>query len=106
MSNIEDFVPGGGNRSIRLGVDLSTGHGCFPPTVPSSASPNVFHNLIPGVRLTDTYVPHCCNSSCHTPVVAISSKTVFINQLSQHAAGDIQSCSDVASNGSPDVFNR
>lgn len=105
MPSVEHYTPGGGNRSIRLGVDASTGHGCFPPTVPSSASPNVFHNLIQAVRLTDTYVPHCCGG-CHTPVVAQSSKTVFINQLSQHMSGDKQNCGDTASNGSLDVFNR
>jgi uncharacterized Zn-binding protein involved in type VI secretion len=92
-----------GQRVIRLGVDRSTGHGCFPPTVPSSASPDVYANQIAMVRLTDTYVPHCCKT-CHTPVATVASGTVFVNQLGDHRDGDGHSCGESAANGSPDVF--
>lgn len=105
MSNIESSVPGGGNRAIRLGVDASMGHGCFAPVVAVAGSSDVFHNMIPSVRLTDPYAVHCCGPVCHSGVVSMSSQSVFINQLSQHMSSDMISCGDIAGNGSMDTFN-
>lgn len=88
---------------IRLGADDSAGH-CFSPRPPDSASPNVFSNNIPQVRLSDHYPTHCCGPACHDGNASQGSPNVFVNNLPIHRAGDAISCGDTAANGSPNVF--
>lgn len=59
-------------------ASLTTGEGCFPPTVITSGSGSVFINGIPAVRLTDSKQLHCCPGvSCHGGSVSTGSGNVF-----------------------------
>ncbi len=94
-----------GRAIIRLQTDASTGHGCFPPMLPVTASANVFSNGIAEVRDTDMYGPHCCpNVGCHPGNALPGSGTVFVNGLATHTQGAGISCGDTAAGGSPNVF--
>lgn len=86
----------------RLG-DLCTGHGCFPPRPSVSASPNVFANLIPVHRQSDSWAVHCCKT-CHGSVLAKGSPNVFANNLQVGRIGDPVACGSVVASGSPNVF--
>lgn len=88
----------------RLG-DLCTGHGCFPPRASISASPNVFVNGIPVIRVGDTYAPHGC-SKCkpHPGNLTSGSSSVFVNGIPVGRIGDSISCGSFVKDGSPDVI--
>lgn len=88
---------------VRLPIDSSTGHGCFPPTRPATASVTVFTNQLAQVRVTDSWVPHCC-FGCHTPVTVQGSSSVFADQLAKQRIGDAMGCGDRAATGSTDVI--
>ena len=88
---------------VRLG-DICSGHGCFPPRVNDQGSPNVFANGIPVHRLTDHWVVHCCDDSCHDSVMGSGSPNVFINGLPVARIGDAVACGSKAASGSPNVF--
>ncbi len=84
-----------GRGAIRLGIDMSTGHGCFAPVVPVTASINVFVDQIAAVRVTDSYAIHCCpKKGCHPPMVVRGSRTTYYNMLARHKQGDPLSCGD------------
>ena len=101
MSNLEMVFALRGQRNVRLGTDASTGHGCFGPTVPASASMTVFTDQIAEVRVSDKYVPHCCPSKgCHSPMVIVGARITYTDQLATHRNGDPLSCGDMSSNGS------
>lgn len=91
--------------AVRLGVDMSTGHGCFKPTKPATASVTVFTDQIPTVRMTDTYVPHCCPmQGCHAPMVVQGSQTTYSDQLAKHLQTHQCNCGDKAAMGSLTTF--
>lgn len=95
-----------GQCNIRLGVDASTGHGCFPSTIPASASITVFTDQIAEVRVSDKYVPHCCPSAgCHAPAVVRGARITYTDQLATHRSSDVLSCGDRASNGSITTYS-
>ncbi|AFH14761.1 PAAR motif of membran proteins [Pseudomonas phage Lu11] len=95
-----------GMPNIRLKIDKSTGHGCFPPSLPVAASMNVFCNGIPEVRVGDAYMTHCCPSKgCHQGTALTGATKTFTNGRLVHTAGGAIDCGDVASNGSPNVFS-
>lgn len=86
--------------------DSTSGHGCWPPTVPASYSPNVFVNGKAVVRSGDSIVEHCCTQDpypCHTGVYT-GSHTVKVNGRDKQVAGDPISCGDTASGCSSNVF--
>jgi len=85
-------------------TDNCTGHGCWPPRPPSSWSPDVFANNLNQIRLTDSYVVHCCGNGCHSGVVADGSETVFANNLEYARQSDPISCGSRCNEHSPDVF--
>lgn len=87
----------------RLG-DLSTGHGCFPARPSISASPNVFCNGIPVIRVGDLYAVHCCVIPCHGGSLAAGSSKVFVNGLALGRVTDPISCGDTVGQGSPNSF--
>ena len=92
--------------NIRLRKDLSTGHGCWPPTVPKVASPNVYINGIAEVRMGDAYVPHCCpKKGCHSGKALARTIVTNTNSRKTHTNAAPISCKDRASHGSPDVFS-
>lgn len=83
--------------------DSTTGHSCWPPTVPSSWSPNVKVNNKGAVRMGDGIVPHCCpGSGCHGGSYSQSS-SVKVNGNPLQRVGSSVSCGDAAAVGSPNV---
>ncbi len=89
-----------GQQTIRLGVDVSTGHGCWSPVPAVSGSIDVFTDQIAECRVSDVYAVHCCTPGCHAPMVTRGARITFTNQLATHRAGDPLSCGDTSSNGS------
>lgn len=87
----------------RLG-DICTGHGCYPPRPNVQASPNVYVNGIPVHRDTDAWASHCCDSVCHSSVLARGSPTVFVNALQCGRIGDPVACGSNIAEGSGNVF--
>lgn len=64
--------------------DLTTGHGCFPPTgylpPPVGASPNVRMNGAFVHRVGDVTKPHTCSGAdIHSDVIATGDPTVLVN---------------------------
>ena len=94
-----------GQRTVRLGVDLSTGHGCFSPVPAITGSIDVFTDQIAECRVSDVYATHCCpNKGCHAPMVTRGARITFTNQLATHRSGDALSCGDMSSNGSMTTY--
>lgn len=105
MSSLELILELKGNGNVRLGVDATTGHGCFPPTIPARAAITVFTDQIAEVRVSDAYVPHCCpNQGCHAPLAKLGSPTTYTEMLRTHRSGDMLSCGDRAYGGSLSSF--
>lgn len=88
---------------VRRGVDRTTGHGCYPPTVFTVGSPNTFANNIPIVRQGDPIRPHCCRS-CHGGAAIGNRKGVYINNRLVQVVTNGVTCSDRSAQGSPDTF--
>ena len=89
--------------SVRFG-DLTTGHGCWPPTTLATASPNVIINDIGSVRISDDIVPHCCPAGCHGGQQCSGSPDTYVNDLAMARVGDLISCGDSNAEGSPNVI--
>lgn len=87
---------------VRQG-DLTSGHGCWPPQVPQTYSPNVFVNNLPVVRNGDIRVVHCCPPPCHSGTY-IGSNTVYANGQAIQKQGDPLDCGDSCQMCSPNVF--
>lgn len=95
-----------GLGSVRLGADISTGHGCFPPTRPAMGSITTFTDQFAQVRVGDAYVTHCCpNKGCHAPVVSVGSRTKFVDMRAHHTQRHALSCGDRAATGSIDAYS-
>jgi hypothetical protein len=94
-----------GVGAIRVG-DVSTGHGCWPPTTAAVGSVTSFTDQLPQVRMTDAYVLHCCPGppGCHPVMAAQGSQTAFTDQLASHCVGHALSCGDIAAIGSLTSF--
>ncbi|QZE57325.1 PAAR motif of membran proteins [Erwinia phage pEa_SNUABM_1] len=92
-----------GQKAIRLGTDLSTGHSGYFPVVPAQASSNVLVNGKGSVRAGDKYRPHWKPKKPPHTGVATSSSSVRVNGKPAQRAGDANSCGDTASNGSSNV---
>ena len=93
-----------GNFAHREG-DLTTGHKCWPPTVPATYSPDTFANGKKIVRRGDSIVPHTCPliPETHSDIY-VDSRSVFINGEPAQVIGSPVGCSDQAAEGSPDVW--
>lgn len=92
----------------RIG-DITTGHGCYPPTVgvvptPPAVLPNVYVNGIPAHKQGDLMLPHDCNGVPHSDVAAIGSLTVRINGVSAMRIGDTLTPGGKFAEGSHNVF--
>ncbi len=96
----------------RIG-DITTGHGCFAPTVgtvppPPATPPNVFVNGLPAHKFGDEMLPHTCDGVPHsdTAVVPypIDSMTVFINGKLACRIGDLLLPDGKFAEGSHNVF--
>lgn len=88
----------------RLG-DATTGHGCWPPTGPASASENVLVNGRGAVRRGDAITPHTCPSIPETHGGTYTdSRSVYVNGRPVQVVGSPVSCGDAAASGSGDVM--
>ena len=93
--------------NIRLNVDLSTGHNCWPPTLPVTASMNVFCNGRAEVRVGDKYMTHLCGYVIkpHQGTALVGAAKTFTNGRNTMVQGGQIDCGDRAANGSPNVFS-
>lgn len=92
-----------GIPNTRLGVDISAGHSCFPPTYTATGSITTFTDQFAQVRISDLYVVHCCpppGPGCHAPVAIVGSTNTFADMLAKHRIGDATDCGDMAATGS------
>lgn len=92
-----------GQKAIRLGTDLTTGHNGYPPVVAAQASSNVLINGKGSVRQGDAYKPHKKSKKPPHVGYAISSSSVMVNGKPAQRAGDPNTCNDTASAGSSNV---
>lgn len=108
MSSIDNLAASGpaGMGCVRMPIDMSTGHGCWPPTRPATGSVTTFTDQFAQVRISDVWVAHCCPGppGCHVPVTVMGSTTTFADQLPKQRIGDAMSCGDRAATGSLDAF--
>ena len=87
----------------RLG-DITTGHGCHPPVIGSTASPNVFVNRMPAHKVGDKTVPHTCGQDAHFDVMSKGSSRVFINGTEAMTIGGLLTPGGTMAEGSHNVF--
>jgi len=71
--------------------DITTGHGCYAPTVGVTASPNVMINGLPAHKVGDTFTPHSCGTDVHPDVATVGSTKVIINGTAAMRLGDVLS---------------
>lgn len=103
--NLDRLASVSGQRTVRLGVDMTTGHGCFAPVVAITGSIDVYTDQIPECRVSDAYAIHCCpNAGCHAPMVVVGARITYTNMLPTHRSGDPLSCGDTSSNGSMSTY--
>jgi len=69
--------------------DLTTGHGCYAPTVGTTASLNVMINGLPAHKVGDTFTPHTCGTDVHPDVATVGSTKVIINGTAAMRLGDV-----------------
>ena len=85
--------------------DRDTGHDACPSRPLDSHSPDVFTNNRGAGRVNDVYYTHGCDVHApHTGVIAVGSKTVYINGRQAGRIGDPVSCGGNVMEGSPDVI--
>lgn len=89
--------------ATRLG-DVCSGHGCFPPRIVTTGSPNFFINGLAAVRQGDIWESHCCGPTCHEGITEECSTKVFINGLPAARIGDKIDCGSYIAQGSPNTF--
>lgn len=88
----------------RLG-DITTGHGCHPPVIGATASPNVYVNNLPAHCATNTTVPHTCGGDPpHPDVYTLGSAKVMINGQQAMPIGGTLLPGGTAAEGSHNVF--
>jgi len=75
-------------RPISALKDLTAGHGCHPPVVGTTASPNVFVNGRPVHTVGDVFQPHTCGPDTHADVAVKGSLKVLTNGKSTMRLGD------------------
>lgn len=94
---------------VRLG-DLSTGHGCFPPTtlvVTSSTKSYINGKLIGLQDNMSQFSTHVCGNNTHlqiTRYISAGSPKSFIEGKPIARIGDDIGCGDACGEGSPNSF--
>ncbi len=79
---------------IHRKTDVTTGHGCYPPTIPASFSPDTFGtDILNIVRYGDTIVSHCCGT-CHAGTYVGQKCEVYVNGRYAQLKGDPVDCGD------------
>jgi len=75
-------------RPMSRMADITTGHGCYAPSVGITASPNVLINGLPAHKVGDSFTPHTCGNDVHGDVAAVGSTKVIINGSGAMRLGD------------------
>ncbi len=94
---------------IRLG-DMSTGHGCFPPTnlVQTPVSKTFINGILAGVVSGDCqHTAHTCGTTTHpqnTRNPSSGASKTFIEGFPAARIGDNIACGDACGEGSPNTF--
>jgi len=91
---------------VRQG-DLCSGHGPFPPRLPTSWSSNVYVNGRPVIRQGDSWATHCTPepSLCHTGT-STGTGSVYVNGYPLQISGDPISCGSTCDASSSNVFAK
>ena len=84
-------------------TDVTTGHTCWPPTIPASFSPDTFAmGHLNVVRYGDTTVPHACPGNPPHPGTYIGQKCeVYVNKRYIQLHGDPIDCGDFVDTHDP-----
>jgi uncharacterized Zn-binding protein involved in type VI secretion len=94
---------------VRLG-DLSTGHGCFPPTnlVATAATKSYINGILVGLQdQASQFSTHTCGNSTHpqnSRYISSGSTKSFIEGKPVARIGDDIACGDACAQGSPNSF--
>lgn len=84
--------------------DTASGHGCFPPSDITSASPDVEIDGIPAARVGDSVAAHgCATCTPHGRAIAAGSPSVFVNGLPLARIVDAIDCGGAVAAGSGSV---
>ncbi|ASV44143.1 hypothetical protein PBI_SCTP2_128 [Salicola phage SCTP-2] len=86
---------------------ITTGHGCWPPTIISQGATTVIGDVLPLSRIGDMAIPHVCVSfpfPAHGLIIATGSTTVIIESMPAARIGDFMSCSDIIATGAPTII--
>lgn len=95
--------------AIALADNVSTGHGCWPPTQCIGPYSSTVRINGKGVQLKgiSKYMAHTCGKVTHPTdarVVTEGSDTIFIEGIAVVRVGDLIACGDRVGRGSADVF--
>lgn len=94
---------------VRLG-DVSTGHGCFPPTnlVTTAATKSYINGILVGLQdEASQFSAHACGNTTHQQVtryISSGSLKSFIEGKPVARIGDNISCGDACAQGSHNSF--
>lgn len=86
---------------------MTTGHGCWPPTIVCQGAETVIVEGLPASMISHAAIPHVCvvvPFPVHGLVIAEGSRTVIIEGLSAARVGDSMSCGDVIASGANTVI--
>lgn len=90
---------------VHRDTDLTTGHDCWPPTVPATFSETVSANGLAVVRKDDAIVPHTCPIIPEThDDMYVDERSVSVDGRPVQVIGSPVACGDAAAEGSPDVW--
>ena len=83
---------------IHRETDVTTGHDCWPPTIPATWSNNVFVNSLGAVRFGDPIVPHTCPPipETHSNIYVGPNNNVYVNSRLVQYCGAPVACGDHA----------
>lgn len=88
-------------------TSMTTGHGCWPPTMICKGADTVIAEGLPVSMLGHPAIPHICvvlPFPAHGLVVAKGSGTVIVEGIPAARIGDDMSCGDVISSGASKVI--
>lgn len=90
--------------------DMSTGHGCFPPTsmVVTPVTKTFFNDILAGVVDGGCqFATHCCGPPCHdqsTRFPSSGASKTYIEGMPSARIGDAINCGDAIAEGSYNSF--
>ena len=88
-------------------TSMTTGHGCWPPTMICQGAETVIAEGLPVSMLSHAAIPHVCvvvPFPIHGLIIAEGSGTVIIEGLSAARIGDGMSCGDMIASGANNVI--